>query len=264
MGTNNTQLITQVHNGLAEALESQKEALPLGFNTKRFLQNAVFLIRDGKSDFSKCEPVSIVRTLMKASFLGLDPMNGECYAIPYGNQCQFQTDYKGEVKLCKKYSIREVQDIYSKVVRKGDDFVEKIVDGRQTIEFSPLPFNGNEIVGAFAVVLYKDGGMSYEVMSKADIESVRTNYSKAKDSSAWRNSYDEMCKKTVLRRLCKHIELDFENAEMQRLFEETSDFDVHKKPDKPVVPNVFGNEEEVVEVEYTEVEEIDTSDLPFA
>ena len=71
-------------------------------------------------DFSKCEAPTVVRTLLKGAFLGLDFFNGECYAIPYGNQCQFQTDYKGEIKLCKRYSSNPIQDIYAKVVREGD------------------------------------------------------------------------------------------------------------------------------------------------
>ena len=80
-----------------------------------------------------------------------------------------------------------------------------------------MPFNGEEIIGAFAVVLYQDGGMSYETMSVADINSVRNNYSKASQSKAWKNSFDEMCKKTVLRRLCKHIETDFESVAGQTI-----------------------------------------------
>ncbi|MCC5429145.1 recombinase RecT, partial [Clostridium botulinum] len=41
-------------------------------------------------------------------------------------------------------------------------------------------------------------------------------------------TYGEMCKKTVLRRLCKLIELDFDSIEQQKTYEETSDFEVKK------------------------------------
>ena len=77
--------------------------------------------------------------------------------------------------------------------------------------FKPIPFSDKEMVGAFAVVLFEDGSMMYDTMSKNDIENVRNTYSKAKDSQAWRSSTGEMYKKTVLRRLCKLIDLDFDN-----------------------------------------------------
>ena len=50
------------------------------------------------------------------------------------------------------------------------------------------------------------------------IENVRKTYSKAKDSQAWKSSTGEMYKKTVLRRLCKLIDLDFDNIEQQKAY----------------------------------------------
>lgn len=48
-------------------------------------------------------------------------------------------------------------------------------------------------------------------------------YSKAKDSQAWKSSTGEMYKKTVLRRLCKLIDLDFDNIEQQKAYEDGGD-----------------------------------------
>lgn len=97
MATKDTNYLVAVHKGLDESLEKQVAALPEKFNKQRFLQNCMTVLQDGQADFSKCEAPTVVRTLLKGAFLGLDFFNGECYAIPYGNQCQFQTDYKGEI-----------------------------------------------------------------------------------------------------------------------------------------------------------------------
>lgn len=94
MATKDTNYLVAVHKGLDESLEKQVAALPEKFNKQRFLQNCMTVLQDGQADFSKCEAPTVVRTLLKGAFLGLDFFNGECYAIPYGNQCQFQTDYK--------------------------------------------------------------------------------------------------------------------------------------------------------------------------
>ena len=44
-----------------------------------------------------------------------------------------------------------------------------------------------------------------------------------KDSQAWKSSTGEMYKKTVLRRLCKLIDLDFDNIEQQKAYEDGGD-----------------------------------------
>lgn len=183
MATKDTNYLVAVHKGLDESLEKQVAALPEKFNKQRFLQNCMTVLQDGQADFSKCEAPTVVRTLLKGAFLGLDFFNGECYAIPYGNQCQFQTDYKGEIKLCKRYSSNPIQDIYAKVVREGDEFEEVIENGKQYVNFRPKTFSNGEIIGAFAVVLYKDGSMMYDTMSKEDIEHTRQTFSKAANSN---------------------------------------------------------------------------------
>ena len=248
--------LMSIYNGLNDKLEAQVEALPKEFNKQRFVQNCMTVLQDGKADFSKCEAASVVRTLMKGAFLGLDFFNGECYAIPYGSSVQFQTDYKGEVKLCKKYSSVPIKDIYAKVVREGDFFEEYIENGQQTINFKPKQFNDGEIIGAFAVCLYRDGSMIYDTMSKAEIETTRENYSKMKNGQAWTKSYGEMAKKTVLRRLCKLIDLNFDFAEQQQAFEDGSDFDVKNETPKEPEKGFNPFDEKVVDVEPGEVKDV--------
>lgn len=234
MATNDKNYLVAIHTGLSDSLDKQVAALPKDFNKPRFLQNCMTVLQDGQADFSKCDANSVVRTLLKGAFLGLDFFNGECYAIAYGGTVQFQTDYKGEIKLCKRYSRNPIKDIYAKVVREGDEFVETIENGNQTVCFNPKPFNDGPIIGAFAVCLYKDGSMIYDTMSVAEIEHTRKTFSKQANGKAWTSSYGEMCKKTVLRRLCKLIDLNFDTAEAMQAFEDGSAFDVkHPKKEEP-------------------------------
>lgn len=201
---------------LSEKLDSVNDALPKDFNKQRFVQNAMALIHD-KPELKNYNQNEIVMGLLKGAYLGLDFYSKECYLIPYGDQLNYQTDYRGAKKLAKKYSIRPIKDIYAKLVREGDEFEEVIVNGEQSINFKPKAFNDGKIIGAFAVCLYQDGGLIYDTMSIADLENTRKS-SKASNSPAWKNFTGEMYKKTVLHRLCKHIELDFENPTQQTAF----------------------------------------------
>lgn len=243
---------------LTDKLLSVESALPKDFNRERFVQNCLAVINE-KPELAKINKAQLQMGLLKGAYLGLDFMNKECYLIPYGQTVQFQTDYKGEIKFTKRYSIRPIKDIYAKVVREGDVFEEKIVDGQQSINYNPKPFNTGTIMGAFAVVLFEDGGMQYETMTVEDIQNVRTNYSKASNSKAWKNSFDEMAKKVVLRRLCKHIDCDFESVEARKSWEDGSVSEFSNTVEKPIdteVVDVFSQAKatDVIDTEATEVE----------
>lgn len=201
---------------LMENLTRVEDALPKGFNKARFVQNCVALLNDNPQ-LQKYNRNQIVSGLLKGSYLGLDFYSKECYLVPYGNQLNYQTDYRGAKKLAKKYSIRPIKDIYAKLIREGDEFEEMILNGEPSFNFKPKFLNDGKIIGAFAVVLYQDGGLGYDVMSLSELENTR-KHSKASNSPAWKDFTGEMYKKTVLHRLCKHIELDFENPTQRDLF----------------------------------------------
>lgn len=250
METTKLQVLTQAHTNIERLIDSKLQAMPKGFNKTRFIQNAMTVLQDTKG-IENVKPISIARTVLKGAFLGLDFFSKECYAIPYGNELQFQTDYKGEKKLVKKYSIRPILDIYAKVIREGDLFEEIIESGKPTINFKPKPLNNGKMIGAFAVVLYKDGGMEYEVMTAEEIEDIRNNFSKQKNSLMWTKTPGEAYKKTVLRRLTKQIEKDFETIEMAKEFDKASDFEFEEKIEEP--QNPF---EQSPVVDYVEPQEV--------
>lgn len=246
-------MIKETRNNLSKILDGAKGALPAGFNQTRFMQNCMTVLLDTK-DIEKCSPVSVARTLVKGAYLGLDFFQRECYAIPYGTSLQFITDYRGETKLAKKYSIREIKDIYAKVVREGDYFEEHIELGQQYINFKPIPFNDGEMIGAFAVVLFKDGGMAYEVMTKKQIEGIRDNFSKMKNGLMWSKTPEEAWKKTVLKRLTKTIEKDFESIEAAKAYSEEGDMNFKDEPVQQEAHDPFAKDEPIdVEVVSEEV-----------
>ena len=220
---------------LTDRLESVSEALPKDFNKTRFVQNAIALINDN-SNLKKYTPNQLIGGLMKGAYLGLDFYSKEAYLVPYGSQLNYQTSYLGSKKLAKKYSIRKIKDIGSKIVREGDFFEETGEGGNTSYIFKPKPFNNGKIVGAFAYVLFEDGGITVDTMSLEELETTR-KHSKASNSMAWKDFTTEMYRKTVLHRLCKHIELDFENIEQQNTY--LNEYEIDNHVEKEDVPEVF-------------------------
>jgi len=215
---------------LATSLSDVKEALPVGFNTTRFVQNAVALLNGNTvlQDFAHANGTAQIKSgLMQGAYLGLDFMNGDAYLVPFKGKLNFMKSYKGAVKLAKQYSTRPIKNIFAEVVRQGDEFINKVVDGEQTVDFSPIPFNDGDIVGAFAVCQFEDGTKMVETMSLKDIQNTRS-HSKASSSGPWVDFFGEMCKKTVLHRICKKIDLDM-NAEQRMAYESDEQIETDSK-----------------------------------
>ena len=223
---------------LASELErpSVTDALPSDFNRARFIQNTVALVQESEQ-LSRMPQAKLVPALLKGAYLGLDFFNKECYAVPYGQQVQFMPSYTGMVKLAKRFSKRPLTDIYAHVVRDGDEFETGMDGGGEYVRFRPKPFNEGAIVGAFAVAQYADGGIKVETMSKGQLDAVK-RMSKAQSGTAWKFFPDEMYRKSVIRRLCKGIDLDMENVEQARIMQDEDAQEVEVSE----VDNPFGDE----------------------
>lgn len=215
------ELVQTLTNNLDASLLAVNEALPNDFNKARFLQNTIAVVKDNPS-LQQYKQSELLTCSLQAAYLGLDFMNKEAWLVPYSGHVQFQIGYKGMVKFVKKYSIRPLFDIYAKAVRKGDEFEYGIEDNKPYVRYKPVPFNNSELVGVFAVAYFKDGGILYEVMSKEDVDKIRSR-SRAGKSGPWVTDYEEMAKKTVLKRLSKGVETDFDNVEQRSAWESDND-----------------------------------------
>ncbi|MBR2549442.1 MAG: recombinase RecT [Clostridiales bacterium] len=223
---------------LTDKLVTMENALPKEFNRERFVQNALAALND-KPELKKINAAQLQMGLLKGAMLNLDYSNKEFYLIPYGSSVQFQIDYRGMQKVAKAYSVRPIKDIHADIVRDGDQFEYEIKDNVAHVSFRPKPFSNADIVGVFCYIEYADGGVTVERMSTEDVQAVRNNYSKAKNSAAWTKSFDQMMLKTCIRRALKTVELDFENYDARKTWEEESDMNFVSKPVTGEVSNPF-------------------------
>ena len=115
----------------------------------------------------------------------------------------------GLVKLVRNTG--NIANIRTKLIYKGERVEIVDADGQEsyrhvrTIEAaSEITDDPANIIGAYAVVNYKDGSWEMEPMSRAQIDRVRA-VSRAK-KGPWQPWFDEMARKTVLRRLIKRLD----------------------------------------------------------
>jgi len=215
--------LERAHEKLESLMEQKNKALPSEFNRQRFLQNVFTVLKD-TDRVGKANPQDLAREILKGALLGLDFFRGECYIIMYGSRPNFQTDYKGERKIARKYSLKPIRNMYAKVVRHGDELEIIDNDAKTHIRFEPIPMSTKEIKGAFAKVIFQDGSLLYESMNIDQLKSVAENFGNT-NTKAYKYTAGEMYKKIVLRRLLKSVEVDFESVEQERLWQDSSDME---------------------------------------
>ncbi len=224
-----------------------KKALPTVMTPERFTRITLSALSTNPQ-LAGCSPKTFLGAMMTSAQLGMEPNTplGQAYLIPYRNhgvlECQFQLGYKGLIDLA--YRSGEVTTIQAQTVYENDEFEYELgIDPK--LKHVPARGNRGAPVYFYAVFKTKSGGFGFEVMSKEDIDAHARRYSqsfRSGKSSPWQTNYEEMAKKTVLKRALKYAPLksDFMRAVAQ---DETIKADV--TDDMYSVP--------AVEIDYSEV-----------
>lgn len=158
-----------------------------------------------------CTRESLVGAIVQASQLGLDVdgVLGHAYLVPYSNTVQLIVGYKGLVDLARRSG--QISTIYARAVYEKDRFEYSYGLDQACSHVPSLEEDRGKLTHVYAVAHLKDGGRQFEVMSRAEVEAIRKR-SKAGNSGPWVTDYEEMSKKTVLRRLCKMLPASVELA----------------------------------------------------
>lgn len=194
------------------------KALPTVITPERFTRMVLTALSTDKK-LELCTPQSFLGAMMTAAQLGLEPNTplGQAYLIPYKNkgvlECQFQIGYKGLIDLA--YRSGEVEIIQAQVAYENDEFDYELgLDPK--LKHKPAKENRGKPIYYYAIFKTKSGGYGFEVMSKHDIDVHAKKYSQSYSSeySPWQKNFDEMAKKTVLKRVLKYAPLksDFVRA----------------------------------------------------
>jgi len=197
------------------------KALPDYVGKDRFFKLLVTeLVRN--PDIAQCEPASVIESIYQCARLGLSPGPspiGKIHLIRFGSQCTTIIDYKGLIDLAKRSG--RCKDIRAYVVYEneieGGRFVHKASNtpNPPMLFHEPIDFGerGNP-VGAYAIAYFDDRDPTWQILSIKDIEKARSSSRGSSSSkSPWNTHWEEMAKKTAIRRLCKFLDLSDEMSD---------------------------------------------------
>jgi recombination protein RecT len=224
-----TQALQTQHASPGEAIVRQIEqpqlrvqiarALPEHLTLDRFMRICITVLRN-RDDLAKCEPVSIIASIVEAAQLGieLDPILGHGYLMPFWNRrvqkklCIFIPGYRGLVHLMRNSG--EVAQVNAEIVCAGDTFSLRLGSDRQLVHVPLYEIdrtNENLWLGVYASARFRDGAVDFEYMPRTEVEKIKAR-SPSKNEKGdvvgpWLTDTGEMWKKTPIRRLAKRMPL---------------------------------------------------------
>lgn len=225
-------------------LESQGNLeLPKDYSPSNAMKQAWLKIsQDNKlmntSDASKAN------ALLDMVTQGLNPAKSQCYFIPYGDKMQLQRSYHGNIMMLKRDA--GAADVVAQVIYDGDTFEQELDEVGRIKSISHKQAFGNinkdNIIGAYATVVFDGKQNHIEVMTIEQIEQAWLQSSMIKDRDALKRSKthnnfkEEMAKKTVINRAAKRYIntstdeglLKFANEADQRQRKEVFDVEIEE------------------------------------
>lgn len=236
-------------------LEKHKDAitasLPRGFdNPDRMIRAAVNAISTTPT-LANCTPESLFISIVKGFSLGLEP-NGVLahgYLVPFKDKgvekAQFMPGYRGLIELARRSG--KIAEIYATEVHENDHFEVSMGTNKELIHKPDMFSDRGDVKGWYAVFKLTDGSVDFEIMGRDEIEKIR-KASKAGNSSysPWSNYYNEMARKTVIKKLLKRAPMTVEAA---KAVEDDHKVAMGEKQDSSDVIDIIGGEVEESPIE---------------
>lgn len=208
---NKKELIEQNQNKVISLFKKMQgefeKALPKHLDADKFIRAATTEFRKTPLLW-EADPLTFVGSCMGLAQLGLElgPL-GHAYLLPFRNgktggvDCNLIIGYKGQIDLARRSG--QIISLTAHVVYSKDTF--KYAYGlNEVLEHLPALTNRGEMIAVYAVAKLVGGGHQFEVMSVEDVEKIRAK-SKAGNFEPWKDSFEEMAKKTAIRRLFKYL-----------------------------------------------------------
>lgn len=193
---------------LAEKRGAIAGRLPSHMNPDRLIKIALTAAAKNPKILD-CDRESVMLSVMQAAELGLEPGGalGEGYLVPYGRTCQFIPGYRGLISLARRSG--QIISIEAHAVFEQDEFTVEFGLDPKLIHRPTMKAERGVVIAFYSVAKLQGGGIQYDYMTKADVDAIRSR-SKASGSGPWVTDYNEMGKKTVIRRLFKALPVSVE------------------------------------------------------
>ena len=202
---------TEINSGLANQHKMIKSLFGDKDKADKFTATAVKVANDYK--LRECHPQSILDACINVAQLGLDlsPNLSHAYLVPFKAKKENKVASVQLIISARGYTAllaRTGWSVKSLIVTENDEFDYRMDGFEEVITFvKDLDKPDSKFRYAVAMAKSPDGQLFVEVMNNSQIEKhrlVSSNQNGAK-SGVWLDWFDEMAKKTVIKKLVKKL-----------------------------------------------------------
>lgn len=198
----NAQLAVQVRHDLQRMATEFEAVLPPQIPTDRFVRTAITAV-GMNPDLLRTDRRSLLGACMKAAQDGLLPDGREAALVIFKGKAQYMPMVAGLLKKARQSG--QISSISAHVVYERDEFDYQLGDEERIHHKPVITGERGKPIAVYAIARTTDGGAYREVMSVAQVEKVRSSSRASKPDSPWNTWWDEMARKTVIRRLAKYM-----------------------------------------------------------
>lgn len=215
MGTD----LVSFKKNLGAMIERGELALPSTVDVNMF-RNACIVAFQNNPEIRRCSPETVFTALRHLAGVGMMPDGKQAAIVRFGDKAQAMPMTRGYIDAVMRSG--KVRSVKGDVIYEGET-IEVWYDENGIQRFShcnedgsklnPLK-RGGKVLGALAVASMTDGTFDFEVFSEEQIEKRRKaspNQKGDKPTGIWASWYEEMCTKTVVRRLCARLPMSAED-----------------------------------------------------
>lgn len=208
-------------------------ALPPQISVDKFIRTTITAVQMNP-DLLQADRKSLLGTCMKAAQDGLMLDGREAAPVIFRSKSGPTVTYMPMVGgiLKKIRNSGELASISAQVAYSKDHFDYELGDDEKIVHKPTLDADRGQPIAVYAIAKTKDGAVYREVMSVDDVEKVRKS-SRAGQYGPWKDWWDEMAKKTVIRRIAKRLPSSADVDAVMQADLEASGFDnkpVKKEP----------------------------------
>lgn len=208
-------LVSMINGSISELAK----ALPKHLSPERLARIATTAIRQNPK-LMQCTPMSFMGALFTAAQLGLEPVAGLAYLIPFDNnkcingewvkvtECQFVIGYKGVAELFYRHEKSGLIDWG--IVHEKDEFSFEY-GTNANLKHKPATKERGQVIGYYGIFKLNNGLSKFLYMTYAECMEHGKKHSKTysqrgqafNKKSPWATNFDVMALKTVLIQVAK-------------------------------------------------------------
>jgi recombination protein RecT len=165
----------------------------------QILQNNSYLL--GVAEKDRASMIAAV-TNVSAIGISLNPAKKQAYLVPRGGKVCLDISYMGLLDLA--IASGSIQWGQAEVVCEEDTFTLRGFDKAPLHDFAPFSKTRGAVVGVYVVVKTASGDYLTDTMTIAEVLAIKARSETGKkDTGPWKTDFNEMAKKTVIKRAYK-------------------------------------------------------------